>query len=530
MPDGNLRRPPQPWESRLARISSVAGGPGISGSGDGTSIVVGNPTPGAGGGTEPAPVLPDPGSFIKPSTPTLIGQVQGISVIWDGLNSAGELWPSDTSWVDIHMSTSGTAFTPGTATLKGRLTRAGAYSIGGLTAGSTYYFKLQGADPAGNYTEPSNAASGSPGLTTSGDYGTATVGQGAISFNARQIGGVTNTVSSSAPSSPLTGDVWLDSSPGTAIIHKIWNGSSWVTNAWGSASIAAGQITALQIAAGAVTAGAIAAGEITTDKLKAGTITGFHIASSTVASGLITGGTVSGGFITGGTISTGYLSGGTVNAAIIRTSDTGSRIVLNDAVGGVDSLSFFNSSGARVSYLQPTSTGLLVNGTAAINGEINSVTVLGCERVSAASNAVVYTGYRTTTTAADIMLQLKSNVTNTNESKFEVESDGDVKSRTNSYAGFSDARFKENIIPARNYLDDLRQVDVVTFNWIGSDQKLLGVTAQQLQPIFPSMVAEDADGTLSVRYSVFVPMLITAVQSLAAQVDALTARIEALEG
>jgi hypothetical protein len=43
------------------------------------------------------------------------------------------------------------------------------------------------------------------------------------------------------------------------------------------------------------------------------------------------------------------------------------------------------------------------------------------------------------------------------------------------------------------------------------------------------MVAEDEDGTLSVRYSVFVPMLLTAVQSLANKVDDLTARIEALE-
>jgi hypothetical protein len=127
------------------------------------------------------------------------------------------------------------------------------------------------------------------------------------------------------------------------------------------------------------------------------------------------------------------------------------------------------------------------------------------------------------------MLRLSSNVTTTNQAKFQVEADGDVLSRTNSYGGFSDARLKENITPARDYLYDLRDVEVVTYNWQGSDQKLLGVTAQQIQPIFPSMVAEDEDGTLSVRYSVFVPMLLTAVQSLADKVDALTARIEALE-
>jgi hypothetical protein len=221
-------------------------GVGLSSSGDNTAIVPPEPVPGGGGGVEPAPVGPPPGAFIKPSTPQLIGQVQGISVLWDGLNVDSELWPYDTSFVEIHMSTVGTGFTPDATTLKGRLARPGAYSVGGLAAGTAYYFRLRGADPAGNFTTPSDAATGFTGLTTASDYGTATIGSGAVSFNARQIGGVTHTVGSTEPSSPLLNDVWLDSSPGTAIIHKVYNGTSWATNAWGSASIAAGQITALQ--------------------------------------------------------------------------------------------------------------------------------------------------------------------------------------------------------------------------------------------------------------------------------------------
>lgn len=335
MPDGEMRRPPQLWEQRLARTTSVLG-VGISSSGDATAIVPPTPPPGSGGGVEPAPVLPAPGAFIKPSTPQLIGGLQGINVLWDGLNSAGDLWPYDTSWVEVHMDTTGTAFTPGTATLKGRLARPGALFVGGLTAGSAYYFKLRGADPAGNYTEASDAATGSPGLTTSSDYGTATIGTGAVSFNARTIGGVTNTVGAVAPSSPLTGDIWLDSSPGTAIVHKIWNGSTWVTNAWGSASIAAGQITALQIAAGAITAGAIAAGAVTTDKLTAGTISGFYIS----------GGTIAGGYISGGTISAGYMTGGTINGSKIQTESTGARVVLADG-GRAAYLDIYSANSAQ---------------------------------------------------------------------------------------------------------------------------------------------------------------------------------------
>lgn len=537
MPDGEMRRPPQLWEQRLARTTSLLG-VGLSSSGDATAIVTPTPPPGSGGGTEPAPVAPPPGDFIKPSTPQLIGSVQAIRVLWDGLNSAGDLWPYDTSFIEVHMSTAGTGFTPGTATLQGRLARPGGLTVGGLTAGTTYHFRFVGADPAGNVTDPSDAASGQTGLTTSSDYGTATIGSGAVSFNARQIGGVTNTVGAVAPSSPLLNDVWLDSSPGTAIIHKIWNGSTWVTNAWGSASIAAGQVTALQIAAGAVTAGAIAAGAITADKIQAGAVSTDKLTAGTITGFVISGGTITGGFVTGGTI----------ESAALQTSGGNSRIRIRNDVsvpfGTSDAIDFFGGGSSKAQVTYNNSVGAFViysndialidynnAGTARveINGNLDTIGTIEATTVRPTGGVIVFQGYRTTTTAGDVIMRLQSNVTETAQSKFEVDADGDVKSRTNSYAGFSDARYKENISAARNYLEDLRQVEVVTFNWQGSDQKLLGVTAQQIQPIFPSMVAEDEDGTLSVRYSVFVPMLLTAVQSLADKVDELTARIEALE-
>jgi hypothetical protein len=581
MPDGEMRRPPQLWEEKLARTTSMLG-VGISSGGDATSIVGTTPTPGSDGGVEPAPVLPPPGAFIKPSTPTLVGSVQGIRVTWNGLNGDGELWPYDTSWIEVHMDTSGTAFTPGSATLKGRLDYPGEFFVGGLTAGTTYFFKLRGVDPADNVTEPSDAASGQTGLTTSSDYGTATITSGAVSFNARQIGGVTNTVGSTAPASPLLNDIWLDSSPGTAIVHRIWNGSAWVANAWGSASIAAGQVTALQVAAGAITAGAIAAGAVTADKITADAIDGkvitgatFRTASGTGArvvmdtAGLrgfnasnqervninastgnitVTGGTVSGSLISGGTVSGGFITGGTISSAQLQTSGGNSQIrIRNDVTvpfGSSDAIDFFGggTSKAQVTYNNSVQSFVIYSNEIAfidynntgnvqveVAGELDVIGTALAQSMRPTGTVIVFQGYRQTTDANDVIMRLQSNVTSTAQAKFEVDADGDVKSRTNSYAGFSDARFKENITPARDYIDDLREIEVVTFNWQGSDQKLLGVTAQQIQPIFPNMVAEDEDGTLSVRYSVFVPMLITAVQSLADQVDDLRARIEALE-
>ena len=84
------------------------------------------------------------------------------------------------------------------------------------------------------------------------------------------------------------------------------------------------------------------------------------------------------------------------------------------------------------------------------------------------------------------------------------------------------------------------QVKVRSYNLIGSTTKQLGVIAQELETVFPAMVDEspdrDAENNVlettskSVKYSVFVPMLIKAIQEQQALITQLTARITALEG
>jgi hypothetical protein len=511
------------WEEKLARMTSVLG-VGVSSSGDATSIVAPTPTPGTDGGVEPAPVLPPPGAFIKPSTPQLIGGLQGINVLWNGLNVDGDLWPYDTSFVEVHMDTTGTAFTPGTATLKGRLARPGSLFVGGLTAGTTYFFKLMGADPADNFTEPSDAASGQTGLTTSSDYGTATIGSGAVSFNARQIGGVTNTVGATAPESPLLNDIWLDSSPGTAIVHRIWNGSSWVANAWGSASIAAGQITALQIAAGAITAGAIAADAITGKTITGGTVTGAQI----------TGGTITGGFISGGTVSGGFITGGTVEGSRIQTGSSGSRIVFNDAQGGVASITFFNSSNTVVGYVQPSAAHMLVSGKIVSLSELE------------ANNFVAFAGYSgSSLDISSAQVDMPGAAGNAGATTADAGWNGN-RLRAKS----SNQKLKYDIAEVDGTLDgvdEARRLDVVTvdpsdvldlgiaeFSWLEEGEptewRELGFIAQDVAAKFPIAASINADGeAIAVRDTPLIAALIAVVRQQRDDIQDLRARIEALE-
>jgi hypothetical protein len=156
--------------------------------------------------------------------------VQGINVVWNGLNSAGDLWPSDTSYVEVHMSTAGTGFTPDSSTLKGRLARPGGLAVTGLSSGVTYHFRLRGADAAGNYTTAGSAASGTTGLISGPD-----IAANAITAN----------------------------------------------------SIVAGTITGWSINAAYLSGGTISGGFIT-----GGTVSGGFITGGTVSGALVTGGTI----------------------------------------------------------------------------------------------------------------------------------------------------------------------------------------------------------------------------------------------
>ena len=116
-------------------------------------------------------------------------------------------------------------------------------------------------------------------------------------------------------------------------------------------------------------------------------------------------------------------------------------------------------------------------------------------------------------------------------SMFIVYSNGNVVNQNGSYGAISDIKLKENITDASPKLNDLLKVKVRNYNLIGEDTKQIGVIAQELEEIFPglidSSIDKDKDGnylgttTKSVKYSVFVPMLIKEIQELKSELDEL---------
>ena len=123
--------------------------------------------------------------------------------------------------------------------------------------------------------------------------------------------------------------------------------------------------------------------------------------------------------------------------------------------------------------------------------------------------------------------------------KMYIYGNGNIVNTNNSYGALSDIKLKENITDASSKLDDLMKVKIRNYNLIGEDNKQIGVIAQELEEIFPSMIDEspdkDKDGnylgttTKSVKYSVFVPMLIKAFQEQQSQIEILKAEIQTLK-
>jgi len=124
-----------------------------------------------------------------------------------------------------------------------------------------------------------------------------------------------------------------------------------------------------------------------------------------------------------------------------------------------------------------------------------------------------------------------------------VSGNGDIKNATGVYSTISDIKLKENIIDTTPKLDKLIQVRVVNYNLKAETgqvtHKQLGFVAQELEQVFPGLVEDspdkDNDGnslgtvTKTVKLSVFIPMLVKAIQEQQAIIESLTARITALE-
>ncbi|ABP87953.1 tail fiber protein [Synechococcus phage Syn5] len=116
---------------------------------------------------------------------------------------------------------------------------------------------------------------------------------------------------------------------------------------------------------------------------------------------------------------------------------------------------------------------------------------------------------------------------------FIVYNNGNVLNTNNSYGALSDINLKENIVPASSQWNNIRDIEIVNYNFkaeTGNEtNKQLGVIAQQVEEISPGLVNTDAEGVKSVNYSVLYMKSVKALQEAMNRIEALEARLSALE-
>jgi hypothetical protein len=231
---------------------------------------------------------------------------------------------------------------------------------------------------------------------------------------------------------------------------------------------------------------------------------------------------------TAGTINGMTLSGNTLQCS------GGAQLSLQSATGAV-----------LVNYYGGGVSGLIVgNGASSASGPITCGTM-------SAKNVVSPTGAQLTvnTAVGNVVFNYNSGVptpgvafyNGSAAATFSCDSSGNLiitgtatKPGGGSWTASSDARVKQNIASFVPGLAALLALKPVNYQYNGeggtvADGKTyVGLIAQDVQPVLPQMVGDDADGFLTLDPSALPYVLINAVQQLAAQVAALQAQVTEL--
>ena len=168
----------------------------------------------------------------------------------------------------------------------------------------------------------------------------------------------------------------------------------------------------------------------------------------------------------------------------------------------------------------------------------NSLNITNAYKFSNNGYSSVY--FNSSTTNA-IIEEYYSKFNNNERAIFYITADGGLYNLNNSRGALSDIRLKENIVDVSPKLEDLLKVRIVDYNLKNCpNKKYIGVLAQELEKIFPTLVSEQSPNAQeieygkttkykTVKYSCFNVMLIKALQEQQDIITNLALRLERLK-
>jgi hypothetical protein len=517
-----------------------------------------------------------------PTNPVATSRLGTITVTWDGNLKTGPATtapaPEDVVLLKIYVSTSSASFTPSSSNLAKSVRVWG--SDGGfdvltdLTYNTTYYIKITIVNTSGFESDPSGAVSAQVSPLVDADivnsalsnwpFNGGVVPAGALAsgaINASNLFGNDVVVQAAIAANAIGADQIAANS---VIAGKIGaNAVTAATIASGSISadkIQSNAITADKINAGSITAVKIAADAITADKIEANAVTAAKLESDLTLSNLIKTGPAGSARIEirganhpnpgivsfsdglGNTAFRFYSNGvsyldsvevagtlsvsGAVSGGTIRTSSGTKRVQLTGSTNSVD----FYEAGTRRGYIEGRSSGMV------LQGQSTATLTIGASAISADVSFSADGVYSTQRLGQSVW-------TNTGTGSFTVNrnSGGFLVPTT------SDGRLKTDIIQIENALEQVNQLNPVTFKWANDEANPLrvpGLIAQEVSNVFSEnevflvhrLSDPEAEGDFatdpvrSLEYINLLPYLIKSIQELSEKNTQLEARIATLEG
>jgi hypothetical protein len=93
----------------------------------------------------------------------------------------------------------------------------------------------------------------------------------------------------------------------------------------------------------------------------------------------------------------------------------------------------------------------------------------------------------------------------------------------------SDSREKSNITPIENALEKINQISGYNYNWNDSDEKQIGLIAQEVEKVLPEAVSTNEQGTKFLNYDGIIPVLTEAIKTQQKQITKQDQQIVQLE-
>ena len=332
-----------------------------------------------------------------------------------------------------------------------------------------------------------------------------------------------------------------------------------------NAQIAANTITGTELANNAVvsahiTDGTIIGGDIgsttiTGGNLVNGTITGTQLAANCITSAKITDGTIIGGDIGSTTITGSNLVNSTITATQLAANVITDAEVADNALSGnkihggtissfastgiddnADALAMTIDSSERVGIgtTSPTQGRLVVAGVTpqmAINASNGYDGAFGFYEngtgrffihASNGANNLRFIDGNNSTEYMRIKAGGNVGIAHTNPSE-KLHVTGNILA-TGNITAYSDERLKTNIKELDNTLNAIQNIRGVSYTRTDTKDNSIGVMAQDVETIFPELIAESNDGMKSVNYNGLVGVLFSAVKELSATVKQLKER------